>query len=251
MNIGITNSHGERLDAEVGGVDGPTAIIFVHGFGSNKNEGENLFVDIAEKLNKIAKTVRFDFSGYGSSEGKQEEVSLPKMAADLRSVLIWADQNIFGRKIIIAHSLGTLVTSYTCPEGIERSIFTGLPRADTQETVNNIQRRITSRPDGVLNPSGISIYPRTSGTVQKIGPDFWASIAEANILELMKKYALKTELTIIKPIHDEVTGPPEITGAYRSIPGARYLEISGTHNFARKWDRNRLIKIIKQIVEEP
>lgn len=249
MNIGIPNSRGERLDAEIDGIDGPTTVIFVHGFGTNKDEGALLFVDIVAALASSMKTIRFDFSGFGNSEGKQEEVSLDKMAGDLRAVIDWAHDHYFSRKVIVAHSLGTTVTSFLCPSGIERSIFTGLPRGNTDETVKHIQHRITSRPGGVFNPQGISYYMRTSGERQKIGPQFWSSLVQADVYECYRRFSLNTELTLIRPA-DDLSYEPGSIEAYRKIRTANYIETPGDHAFAYKKDRNKLIKIIKRIVEE-
>ena len=61
----IRNKFGERIDALVEGKeDADATIVFVHGSGTDKNEGENLFVDISKTLGKKFRIVRFDFSGF-------------------------------------------------------------------------------------------------------------------------------------------------------------------------------------------
>ena len=93
----VNNAVGEKIDVLVeGNLNSPISIVFVHGFGKNKDESAGLFVDISSVLREY-RVVRFDFTGYGKSEGKQEDTSLVKEASDLNSVLreyveiaIWA-----------------------------------------------------------------------------------------------------------------------------------------------------------------
>ena len=87
-NIQIKNNYGENLDTLVEGREvSDTTVIFVHGFGVDKDESFNYFTDTAAVLRDIFRVVRFDFSGYGKSEGKQEDVNYQKQSEDLNSVI--------------------------------------------------------------------------------------------------------------------------------------------------------------------
>ena len=106
----INNPRNEQLHTLIEGQpDADTTIIFVHGFGTNKDEGENLFADVSQALNKRFRTIRFDFSGYGQSQGRQEDVDLNKQAEDLAAVLEYTRHNYSGQINILAHSMGTYV----------------------------------------------------------------------------------------------------------------------------------------------
>lgn len=57
----IKNIFGEKLDVLIeGNEQTDEIIIFVHGFGTDKNEGAGSFFDAAEYFKKNYLTVRFD-----------------------------------------------------------------------------------------------------------------------------------------------------------------------------------------------
>ncbi len=75
----IKNKYKEELDTLVeGNENANTTIVFVHEFGTQKDESYGYFVDIAKALHSNYRTVRFDFSGYGKSQGKQEDANYEK-----------------------------------------------------------------------------------------------------------------------------------------------------------------------------
>ena len=41
---------------------------------------------------------------------------------------------------------------------------------------------------GTIDENGISMYPRTSGEVQKIGSDFWRVMREINTAEIFQNF---------------------------------------------------------------
>lgn len=243
----IKNKFGENLDVLIEGKeDAETSIIFVHGFGTDKNEG-SLFIDISQALSDKFRIIRFDFSGYGKSEGRQEDVDYAKQAGDLDAVLSYIRPKYPGRINIVAHSMGTFITAFLSPIGIKKSIFTGVPNTDTVASNKRLQDRIIKR-GGVVNENGITIYPRTSGAVQKIGPSFWKIKREFNAIKAFEKYAEKSQLVIFKPLQDEVVGNDNFDG-YKNIPNLTYREINGAHNFSKPQDRRELIENIKAIFE--
>jgi pimeloyl-ACP methyl ester carboxylesterase len=240
----------EMLDLVVeGNLIAATTILFVHGFGSDKNETDNYFADVAKELGKQHRIVRFDFAGYGKSEGRQEDVTLLTEVDDLKAVLDFAREK-FPRKIFIfAHSMGTFVTSLLCPDGIERTVFTGMPNPDLSAHRMNLQRAIQSRPGGVLNVEGISIYPRTSGETQKIGRGYWEVLTSLKSpVKDIERFALKTDLSIIHSMQDEIIGSDEL-GSYWRLH-TNYRELPGDHNFTRPEDRRLLIETVKRIFEK-
>ena len=162
----VRNEQGEKLDVLVEGkADAKATIIFVHGLGTNKNEGNNLFGEIASKLGDRYRIVRFDLSGCGASEGKEEDFNLRKWSRDLDSVLKYVKAHYKGEVFIIAHSFGTFVTTRLAPEGVKGAIFVAMANKDTSGS--SIKARIRSR-GGVVNEEGISTYPRSTGEVQKL-----------------------------------------------------------------------------------
>jgi len=86
----IKNNIGEKLDTwveeSIGNVK--ATIVMVHGFGTSKHETARYFDDISQALTgDNFRVVRFDLSGYGNSEGREEDACYSKHILDLKSVL--------------------------------------------------------------------------------------------------------------------------------------------------------------------
>jgi len=61
-------------------------ILFLHGFASDKNEINNIYQYMAEKLAlKGVASLRIDFRGWGESSGKMEDSTIDKMIDDVVS----------------------------------------------------------------------------------------------------------------------------------------------------------------------
>ncbi len=235
----IENSKGEKLDVLVRNLEGKETILFVHGFGTNKHEGFQLFDDIADALSPTFTTVQFDFSAYGESEGLEEESCLSKMADDLSCVLSYAKS--FGKPVsIIAHSMGVFVTSLLSPN-VKKIIFTSPPGLKADISLANLKKRILSK-GGVVNEKGISLYPRSSGGVQKLGSKFWSERLVFSPLEHINRLAFQISITIFQPLQDDVVLNDE-DGYKKTI--AKVVELSGDHNFTNLEDRQLLIEKIK------
>ena len=170
----IKNALGEDLDCLVEG--NPTAVktlVFVHGLGTNKDESFNYFCDLAKSLSEDFRIVRFDLSGCGQSNGRFEDGDYSKWAEDLRAVLAYVRSNFFGEVFILSHSMGCFVTLRLQPEGIKKTVFTGMPNHNVKYIAKRLRALLKSRLGGVFDPKGTSVYPRSTGEVQKIGPSFW------------------------------------------------------------------------------
>jgi len=243
-NIRIKNKHNEELDVLVeGNPDGKAVVVLVHGWGTDKNETADLFVDISKSLQDDFIVVRFDFSGYGQSQGKQEEASIIKYTGDLRRVLEWVENEFRKPIYIYAHSMGTIVTSLLSPDNIEKIILSVAPGNNQEHYIECISKRIELK-GGFFNPDGISIYPRTSGQVQKIGPVFWQSLKQLKPLEIVAKLAGKTNLLMIRAKQDEIIDN-QFLDEYKQISDSRYLELDGSHSFVGPADREIFIKEVK------
>jgi len=237
----------EKIDFVIeGNNDSDKTLVCVHGFGTNKDGGEGLFLDISKQLQSELRIIRFDFTGYGKSGGRQEDATLSKHKNDLDFILNYAKRE-FGEEIyIVAHSIGCFVVSLLSPDDIFKTIFSGIPNSDTSIIINFLKNRITAK-GGNFNKGGISIYPRTSGDIQKVGANFWRDLEVFEPIESIGKYSKKTKLLIIHPMEDEIIGGRAID-EYKRIEDIEYLEISGTHNYSRKLDRENLIKHIKKFL---
>lgn len=245
MNVTILNKNSERLDVLVeGNKKAETTIIFVHGFGVDKHETAGYFDDISITLQKDFRIVRFDFSGYGKSEGKQEDWDYKKGASDLQSVIDWVTEKYKNKIYILAHSMGTFVTALLSPENIEKIVLTGLPNSNTKFILERFPERFISRPGAKLDKSGISFFPRSSGLVTRIGPNFWKELEALDPIKAIDSLNKKTKLIIFRPMQDEVIGN-NFMEEYESIPNINIVKLPGDHSFKIKSERKEVIRRIK------
>ena len=63
-------------------------ILFLHGFGTNKNEVADTFAITAEKLkDQGIGSLRIDFSGFGYSQGNPADTTIEKLITDANNAL--------------------------------------------------------------------------------------------------------------------------------------------------------------------
>jgi len=250
----IPNIFGEELDVIVSGKDPKTAkgvIVYVHGYGTDKNEGFASFLDLSDAYNEDFINVRFDLSGYGKSEGKDYKFSFFKATSDLKSILVWVGARFPQKPIyIIAHSMGTFVAMLAMPCGVKKFIFTGIVNSNTAFVSRWLKDRILSK-GGIVDKQGISVYIRSSGAVQLIGGDFWKVLENFKPIEYLKYIARCSEVHIFKPVNDNVL-PNKYFSEYKSLAreleNILYYELPGDHNFTNSKHRKQLINKIHQIL---
>ncbi len=188
--------------------------------------------------------VLFDLSGCGKSEGKEEDSNLLKQSKDLKAIINYVHANYGGDTYIIAHSFGTFVTARLSPDNIQKIIFVAMANKDTSG--NSIKDRIRSR-GGTVDEKGTSLYPRTSGGIQKIGSSFWLELARFDPIAEVRKLASKTSLTIIEPNQDEIVKRENREG-YDEIQNLHYIRLDGSHDFADPEQRKTLIQHVSSIL---
>lgn len=244
MHVKIKNNKEEKLDVLIeGNEDSEVTIVFVHGFGVDKHETAGFFDDIADALKDKFRVVRFDFSGCGKSEGKSEDMDYKKQAKDLDTVLEYVKKEYQEKICILAQSMGTFVTALLSPNGIKKTIFIGIPNNNTDYMIKRLVDRFTSRTGGKFDEKGISLMPRSTGIIQKIGPSFWSVLRSFKPAEAVEKYSKKTNLIIFKPKQDEVVGD-KFMDNYKKIKTLKYIELDGDHSWKNKLLRKLLIKRI-------
>jgi predicted esterase YcpF (UPF0227 family) len=249
MKTKIKNIFGENLDLLIeGNSNSNDVIVFVHGYGTDKNEGFASFLDLSNFLKRKFITIRFDLSGYGLSDGKEEEFQFQKAAGDVDSVIRYARKKYPSKKInIIAHSLGTFIVTLLSPFEINKTVFTSIPNSDPKFVLLQLQKRIVKN-GGKINEDGVTIYKRTSGAIQKIGKDFWRTYRNFNMIEYLQDLARKTDLVIYKPLQDEVL-EYKYFDEYKNLANIQYVEVPGDHNFKKTNERNDLFLLIQKFLE--
>jgi pimeloyl-ACP methyl ester carboxylesterase len=247
QKLKIKNKAGENLDTWIEGrQDASETVVIAHGFGTNKHETNNFFDEIVASLTPHYRTVRFDFSGYGQSEGRARDFTYIKHAEDLGAVINYVKSNYAGQISLIAQSMGCFVSLSLQPAGIRKTIFLGIPNSNTDYIADRLQDRIRGK-GGTVNEDAITIFPRSSGEVQEMGAAFWADLRSFDPLSALKKYLPKSDLLIVHSAQDEIVGD-EYMAEFQSIPGINFVTIDGDHSFTNPKDLQVLLELISQFL---
>lgn len=242
----IKNKFGEKLDTWVEVPDGEIKanVIMVHGFGTSKHETAGYFNDLAAALvaNNF-RVIRFDLSGYGNSEGREEDACYSKHLHDVLVVTDYVKANFSEPLYFLSQSMGTWITALAMPKDVEKSVFTGIPNSNTQIVLDRFVERFGSRPGAKLDMEGISLLPRSTGKVQKLGKCFWDDIKALNPINAVKNYAKTTNLLIIHWDNDEIIGK-DFLAEYDQLDGVKSLWMPGNHSVSNPSDRANFIKVL-------
>ncbi|MBP9702855.1 alpha/beta fold hydrolase [Candidatus Woesebacteria bacterium] len=242
----IKNKLGEKLDTwvETPDCDIVGTVVMVHGFGTNKYETAGYFDDISQALTDNSyRVVRFDLSGYGLSEGKQEDACYSKHQLDLKCIIDYIQSTFEGPVNIFAQSMGCFVTALSMPANINKTIMTGLPNADPQIIIDRVTARFGSRPGAKLDMSGISLMPRSTGAIQSIGPAFWRDLRALKPVSIISEYSKITKLLVVSWNNDEILGT-ETLDQYDAISDLTHIWLDGDHAVAKPLDRQNFIKVM-------
>lgn len=245
MKEKVTNIFWENLDVLIEwSTKSNKVLIFVHGFGTDKDEWFHLFSEMADFLKNDFLCVRFDLSWYGKSEGRDYEFQFQKAAGDVDAILRYVRKKFPEKDLyLLAHSLGTFVVSMLSPFWVKKTVFTGIPNANTDTIINQIQGRILSK-GGKVDENSFTHYPRSTGTIQMLGKDFWRTLRGFEPVEYIENLGNKTNLLILKPKNDDIL-KDEHFEEYKKIENVKYVEVEGDHNFTDKKDRKELFGIVK------
>lgn len=240
----IRNTHNEKLDTWVEEFTGAikATVVMVHGFGTSKHETAGYFDDISSALvNENFRVVRFDLSGYGNSEGREEDACYSKHVLDLKCVLAWVKSNYQTPIFIFAQSMGCWVTALSNPDGITKTIMTGVPNSNPEIVVTRVKERFGSRPGAILDLDGVSLLPRSTGKIQKIGSQFWSDIKNIKPAKIVEDYSKKTELLIVHWESDEIIGK-DYLDEYDQTSTLTSTWLPGDHSVTKPEDRKNFIK---------
>lgn len=248
LKIKIPNKEKELLDVWVeGNKNSGITIIFVHGFAVDKHETKGYFDDLVKDLSNDFRIVRFDFSGCGKSQGNLVEKDYSIWSNDLDVVIQYVKINFQGKIYILSQSMGCFITAMLNPDGIEKSVFTGLPNSNTQFIIDSLFMRFGEKPGGKIDFDGVSLLPRSTGKIQKIGPGFWKVLRSFNPKETVESFSKKNRLMIVHPKQDEVVGS-KFLSEYSEISGITIKWIDGDHSFTKQEDRKKLIEVIRNFL---
>ncbi|KAE8764944.1 alpha/beta hydrolase family protein [Georgenia thermotolerans] len=123
MEVTITTPRGVRLAGTFEPGPGPRAVLFAHGFLSDRHS--SLRFDILASAYRTAgyATLQFDFSGCGASD--EDVVTVTNEIEDLRSASAWLSEQGYPVQAVHAHSFGSLAALRGQPADVVAMVVTG------------------------------------------------------------------------------------------------------------------------------
>ena len=252
MGTKVVNGQNEVLEVLFEGADihrASDVLVFIHGFGTNLHE-RGLFDDIVGSLtdnDKHLTTVRFSWSGFGGSEGEQEETTLQKVSGDFESVLDWvfANKTINARVAVLGFSMGNIIASNVLASGhypVQKVV--NVSPADFKPSSQSFQKWL-SRPGAKLEGDILSM-PRADGTVTRLNRRFWDTMGGLNYSEKLEKTVSLFPSTLIRATDDHVVD----NSALKTINFSNIIELTGDHNFSGKKDRPEFLNELAELFTE-
>jgi putative redox protein len=123
MEVTITTPRGVRLAGTFEPGPGHRAVLFAHGFLSDRHS--SLRFDILASAYRTAgyATLQIDFSGCGASD--EDVVTVTNEVEDLRSASAWLSEQGYPVQVLHAHSFGTLAALRAQPSDVVAMVLTG------------------------------------------------------------------------------------------------------------------------------
>ena len=242
----LLNSKGERISGEVifpeNKITG--SVLFVHGFFSDMDERGGFFRSLANEL--IEKNIavrRFDFSGCGKSEGKQEDRTSSLWIEELK---LWTgDKEKTGKlkgldEIIVAASFGCSLVGIVRPKarGYVFICGGGTPEKNLKELFGKN-----------LNIAGISERISTKG-ICRVGHEFWKDLRKYDFLE--ESGEIEVPVLFIAGENDEFISMQDSEDLFLRIgSGKEIVKVkNGDHMFTNENARQEVfVRIIKKVKE--
>jgi uncharacterized protein len=158
----ILNSKNEKLSGileETSDEDNKKKLVILcHGFLGHKNNC--FFPELSKILNDAGySTFRFDFSGYGESEGKFEENTITKNIEDIKTVVEHFKKKGNVILSLIGHSMGgTEVLCYKSKYNDAKSVISIAPRVYNDET--SVKKKYSKEQLDILETQGYFIFDK-------------------------------------------------------------------------------------------
>lgn len=195
--------------------DGPfPAILFIPGLGMTLHEWNNSFDEISKLL--VASgflTLQFGFSIF-YPDGVVRELALDKRAAQLKAVYQW----LLSRSDVDRDHVGILAQSFGVPTLMAAHL------ANVRTTVfvsgsffpyRSITKVYTER-GTVINYSGDTTLPRSSGEHTTVGKEFWQSIKKFDPFKAVEK--LTASVLVIHGDRDTKMPMTDTRRVFEAIP---------------------------------
>jgi isopentenyl-diphosphate delta-isomerase len=252
MDLKVPNNQGELLEVMIDGAplaQATRVVVFVHGFGTSLHE-RGLFDNVAEELTSTddrMATVRFSWSGFGDSEGEQQETTLQKVSADFECILDYVYRNVakFSKVAVVGFSMGNIVVaSVLTSKKHEVYKVVCVNPADFKPGEQSFQKWLSHK--GAKLEGDVLVVPRADGTITRINRAFWDTMDGMNYSGNLAKLCLSYPSILVRAKNDTIVDNSEL----KSLGFSNIIELSGEHNFSEPRDRQAFLDTMTNIFSE-
>lgn len=213
-------------------------ILCAHGFGVRKDD-RGLFTDLAAFMPDW----RIHMLDMNDVDDQTGNLRTPPLEEQAHRLSVHA-QKLDQKYIVVAHSMGCLVTCLAALPGMTRAIFLAPPsKVDMEKTVKSF----SERPGSVINLEGESILVRRDGTQTIVPHEFWESKADSkNDPAVLLCNFKHISVDLIQASEDEVLGQTDFLNL---PPNFTVHTLPGDHNFSGS-DRRPLLDYIQSLINQ-
>ncbi len=205
-----------------------------------RKDNRGLFTEISHVLdNSDVEMITFDYCDFNS---ETSELSVFPFSANAKRLQTQIDL-VLARKpdaniIIIGQSQGCIIPTLCDLSHVSQVIaISPFFHTNIQETISRYKSNFKSE----INLGDITKRIRSDGTTTIIPPEYWQERFETDVVNLYNEIALKTRLTLICPLQDEIMKYTEL----KEIKYARIINSDGDHDFSKQY-RQEIIDIVKR-----
>ena len=200
-----------------------------------RKDNRGLFTEIVKSLDKTK--YEFIFFDYCDLNEDTKELSVFPFGENANRLQKQIDAIGPSTKIIIiGQSQGCVIPALCDLTRISQVIaISPFFHTNIQETVSRYKSNFKSE----INLGGITKRIRSDGTTTIIPPEYWKERFETDVVKLYNETALKTQLTLICALQDEIMKYTEL----KQIKYSRIINTDGDHDFSKQY-RSMLLSII-------
>ena len=237
-------------------------VIVCHGYNSNSEN--RIVTEICESLNKEGYDVfKFNFSGYGDSDGKREDSSFRKQYSDLKSVLDHFSKEDYNIKSVVGHSTGGTVAilgaAYDNDKRIKSIILIApriYPSKSTMarkieekhcKTLDELIKDLKDKDSKVEDPVEVKIHDEQ----HRFSKTYVEEIARLDVIRALKR--IECPILILHGDKDEVVDIEEGKTAEIESKEATFFPIHSADNadhFFKGHHLNEAIEIISSWLKQ-
>jgi SNF2 family DNA or RNA helicase len=203
-------------------------VLFSHGMGLQK-DNRGLFTYLSQRITQQYKNVTcilFDYNDVNEAEktiflkpfseqAKLLQQQINKITSEHKKAMLY----------IVGQSQGCLIPALCDLTGVHKVVGTS-PFFHT--AMKDILARYSKSKENEINFNGITKRKRTDGTTTIMPAEYWQERFNTDPEALYNNMALKTKLTLICALKDEIMDSTNLT----KIKYARIINTDGNHDFS-------------------